>query len=104
MLASCGHRSVGTVKRPFHSAMLAARMDLLPLARYGGLSQHEQTLETDMIDTSLQDYWTLVSAHRHGDEDVTSFIELMGYETTRAGALARRYLLCLKPEHAQGEA
>jgi hypothetical protein len=45
-----------------------------------------------MVINDLQDYWTLVSAHREGDEDAKLGLELMAFEEDKAARLAQTYL------------
>lgn len=45
-----------------------------------------------MVIDELQDYWTLVSAHRGGDEDAKLGLELMAHEEDKSAHLARKYL------------
>lgn len=45
-----------------------------------------------MVIRDLQDYWTLVTAHRGGDEDAKLGLELMEHEEGKPGHLARKYL------------
>lgn len=46
-----------------------------------------------MIITALRDYWTLVQAHRQGNEDVLDVLKLMAEDQDRSGRLAYNYLL-----------
>ncbi|NRB16120.1 MAG: hypothetical protein HRU33_00735 [Rhodobacteraceae bacterium] len=45
-----------------------------------------------MVIKDLQDYWTLVSAAREGDEGCTACLEMMAYDDDKPGRLAHAYI------------
>ena len=45
-----------------------------------------------MLITTLQDYWTLVSAHREGDDDVLMLLEFLTEGHDKVAQLSRSYL------------
>lgn len=57
-----------------------------------------------MVDTQLQDYWTLVSGAREGDESCLDALALLADEPGRAGRLARLYLLQSQQQDTTGSA